>query len=193
AAGQTIRFDRGHPTVEDDLAGAGVRILPIDGLDHGSIQFKVAVFNKAAAPVNIGVENISAQYGDTVFGCITKDQLAKKAKNRAMWTQIGLAMVAGAAAAAQNNNTYIDSYGRHGSYHTVIRRPGLSDGQLATIAAGGGGIALTQMALDKKLLELDDEIVQTTTLDPQDSYGGRVVLQKIEKAKAGDTVTLDID
>jgi hypothetical protein len=127
------------------------------------------------------------------FGCFTKDQLVKKAKNRAMWTQIGLAMVAGAAAAAQNNNTYVDTYGPHGSYHTVIRQPGLSYGQLATIAAGGGGIALTQVALEKKLAELDDEIVQTTTVDPQNSYGGRIVLQKIEKAKLGDTVTLDVD
>ena len=185
-AEQTIRFDQGHPTIEDNLAGAGVRIMPIEGLDHGSLQFNVAVFNKTGASFNVGVENIAVIYRGTTLACFTKDELAHKAKKRAMWSQIGYAMLAGAAAAAQNNDTTITTTTpRGGVYRTVIQRPGLSDGQLATVAAGGGAIALSQIGLQKTLDALNGEILQTTTLDPQMGYGGRVVLQKLQNGEVG--------
>lgn len=193
-AGQSVRFDQGRPTVEDDLTGAGVRIVPIEGLDHGSFQFNVAVFNKTEASFNVGVENVTALHGETKLACFTKDQLAKKAKKRAMWSQIGYAMLAGAAAAAQNNNTTITTTTpRGGVYRTVIQRPGLSDGQIAAVAAGGGAVALSQIGLQKTLEALDGEIIQTTTLDPQMGYGGRVVVEKLKDAKPGDTLVLDVD
>lgn len=193
-AGQSVRFDQGRPTIEDDLTGAGVRIVPIEGLDHGSFQFNVAVFNKTESSFNVGVENVSALHGGAKLACFTKDQLAKKAKKRAMWSQIGYAMLAGAAAAAQNNNTTITTTTpRGGVYRTVIHRPGLSDGQIATVAAGGGAVALSQIGLQKTLEALDGEIIQTTTLDPQMGYGGRVVIEKLKNARPGDTLVLDVD
>lgn len=191
---QTIRFEQGVPTIEDDKPQAGVRVVPIPGMDHGSLQFNVVVFNKSGAPINIGSENISLRHGGMTLACFTKDELAKKAKNRAMWSQIGYAMLAGAAAASQNNDTTITTMTpRGGIYRTVIQRPGLSNGQLATVAAGGGAIALSQIGLQKTLEALDGQIIQTTTLDPQMGYGGRVVVQKLQKAKAGDTIVLDVD
>jgi len=192
--GQSIRFDQGWPTIEDDLPLAGVRVLPIEGQMHGGYQFKVAVFNKGPSSINFGAENVSLSYkGSDAIPCWTKDQLAKKAKKKAFWNQMALAMVAGVAAAAQNNNTNITTYGPRGAvYHTVIQRPGLSDGQLATIAAGGAGIALTQLNLEKTLAALNDDIAQTTTLDPQSGYGGIVVAQKLKAAKAGDEIALRV-
>jgi hypothetical protein len=187
--GQEIRYEQGTPTIENAM----VRVMPLRDLDHGSMQFKVAVFNTSEAPFNFGVENISFTDNGSPVAVFSREQLEKKAKSRAMWSQIGYAMLAGAAAAAQNNNYTATTYTPHGVYHTVIRDPGLSTGQVATIAAGGGAIALSQIGLQKTLEALGEEIVQTTTVDPGTGYGGRIVVAKLKKAKAGDRITLTID
>lgn len=199
--GQIVRFEKGVPTVEDDLADAAVRVMPLPDLDHGSMQFMIVVYNKSPMPVNIGVENISFSHNDAPVAVFTKNELEAKAKNRAMWSQIGYAMLAGAAAAAQNNKTYIRTNSHYstpyggfsGSSRTVISRPGLSDGQLASVAAGGAAIALSQIGLQKTLENLNDEILQTTTLDPETAYGGRIVVGKLKKVAKGDTITVAVD
>jgi hypothetical protein len=192
--GQSIRYDHGRATIEDDMAIAGVRVLPIEGQMHGGYQFKVAVFNKGTSTFNFGSENVSVVHlNGPAVPCWSKDDLAKKAKKKAFWNQVAIAALTGMAAAAQNNNTNITTYGPRGAiYRTVIERPGLSDGQIATIAAGGAGVALTQLHLEKTLAMLNDEVAQTTTLDPQSGYGGIVVAQKLKKAKAGDEITLRV-
>jgi hypothetical protein len=193
---QVVKFDRGIPTIEEDIPEqkAAVRVVPLPGLDHGSLTFKVAVYNKSKENMNVGVENISFLHGEQKMAVFTKEQLESKAKKRAMWSQIGYAMLAGAAAAAQNNNTTVTTYAPGGRvYRTVIDRPGLSDGQIATVAAGGGAIALSQIGLNKTLEMLNDEIIQTTTLDPDSGYGGRIVCEKLKKAKPGEVVTLAVE
>jgi len=193
ADGQTVRFEKGIPTIEDDLAVAGVRVMPLPMLDHGSMQFKVAVYNKSEKLMNVGVENVSFAHNDQRLAVFTVDELEKKAKSRAMWSQIGYAMLVGAAAAAQNNNTTYTTYTpRGGVYRTVVNNPGLSTGQVATLAAGGGAIALSQIGLQKTLESLNDEILQTTTVDPQSGYGGRIIVEKLKKMKDGDTVAVTV-
>lgn len=193
---QIVRFDRGIPTIEEDLPEqkAAVRVVPLPGLDHGSLTFKIAVYNKSTAPMNVGVENVTFSYAGQSLPVFTKEQVEAKAKNRAMWSQIGYAMLAGAAAAAQNNNTTVTTYAPSGRvYRTVIERPGLSDGQLATVAAGGGAIALSQIGLNKTLESLNNEYLQTTTLDPESGYGGTVVCSKIKKVKVGEIIVLAVE
>jgi hypothetical protein len=193
---QVVRFDRGVPTIEEDLADqqAAVRVVPLPGLDHGSLTFRVAVYNKSKSPINIGVENMSFSYAQETLSVFTKEQVESKTRKRAMWSQIGYAMLAGAAAAAQNNDTTVTTYAPGGRiYRTVIDRPGLSDGQIATVAAGGGAIALSQIGLNKTLEMLNDEYVQTTTLDPESGYGGRIVCSKVNKPKVGEMVVLAVE
>lgn len=191
--GQHIRYEQGQPTIEDDLPKAAVSVLPAPVLDHGSLQFKVAVFNKHTVAYNVGVENVTLTYQNVPVACFTKDELARAAKSRAAWSQFGYALLAGAAAAAQDNKTTITTRTPHGGvYRTVIQRPGLSDGQLASVAAGGGAIALSQIGLQNTLAALNDEVLQTTTVDPQSGYGGRVVVRKLKAAKVGELVDLTV-
>jgi hypothetical protein len=192
--GQTVRYDKGNPTIEDDMTNGAVRIMPIPSLDHGSLQFMVVAYNKGPESTNFGVENVFMTRGDTRIACFTKDELESKAKNRAMWSQIGIAMLAGVAAAAQNNNTLITTTTpRGGVYTTRIQNPGLSGGQVATLAAGAGGIALSQYRLQQTLDSLNDEILQTTTVDTDGSYGGRVVLNKIKKTKYPENISITVN
>jgi hypothetical protein len=186
---EEVRYEQGTPTIENEF----VRVMPLRELDHGSMQFKVAVFNAGENTFNFGVENIKFSGNGADVGVFTREQLEKKAKKRAMWSQIGYAMLAGVAAAAQINIYTATTYTPRGVYRTVIHQPGLSDGQIATIAAGGGAIALSQIGLQKTLEALGDEIVQTTTVDSGTGYGGRIVVGKLKKAKHGDRVTLDVD
>jgi hypothetical protein len=189
SADQTVRYEQGLPTVEN----ADVRVMPMRELDHGSFQFKVAVFNSGQQPFNFGMENVTASANGAPVQVYTRDELEHKAKHRAMWSQIGYAMLAGVAAAGQSNNIHATTYTPHGVYRTTIYRPGLSNGQLATVAAGGGAIALSQIGLQKTLEQIGDETVQTTTVDPDSGYGGKVVIAKLKKSRAGDKLTLTID
>lgn len=193
---QIVRFDRGIPTLEEDIADqqAAVRVVPLPGLDHGSLTFKIAVYNKSQSPMNVGVENITLSYGAETFAIFTKEQVESKTKSRAMWSQLGYAMLAGAAAAAQNNDTTVTTYAPSGRvYRTVIQRPGLSDGQIAAVAAGGGAIALSQIGLNRTLETLSNEYLQTTTLDPESGYGGTIVCAKLKNAKVGQFVALAVE
>lgn len=192
---QSVRFDKGTPTIETDLANSAVKVVPLRDMDHGSYQFMVAVVNKNLSQSgNFGVENITVTRANGVnVGVYSREVLEKRAKSRAMWSQIGMAMLAGAAAGAQSNNTYVHSYTPYGRYTTVINRPGLSNGQIATIGAGTAGIVLSQIRLEKTLEALGNEILQTTTIDPDGSYGGRVIIGKLGKMAPGETVTIDVE
>ena len=193
---QVVRFDRGVPTIEEDLPDqqVAVRVVPLPGLDHGSLTFTVAVYNKSKSSMNVGVENMSFSYGSEPLSVFTKEQVESKTKKRAMWSKIGYAVLAGAAVAAQNNNTTVTTYAPRGRvYTTVINRPGLSDGPLASVAFGGGAIALSQIGLNKTLEMLNDEYVQTTTLDPESGYGGRIICSKLKNAKIGEMVVLAVE
>lgn len=193
ADGQTVRYEKGTPTIEDDLPLAAVRVMPLSKLDHGSMQFKVAVYNKSETPINVGVENVSVSHNDVALAVFDVDQLEKKAKNRAMWSQIGYAMLAGAAAAAQNNNkTYTTYTPRGGVYRTVVHNPGPSAGQVAAVAAGAGAVALSQIGLQKTLESLNDEVLQTTTVDPESGYGGKVIVGKMKGMKDGDVIAVTV-
>ena len=192
---QSVRFDRGVPTVETDLPNSAVKVIPLRELDHGSYQFMIAVVNKNLNQSgNFGIENITItrQNGERVR-VFSREELEKRAKSRAMWSQIGMAMLAGAAAAAQTNNTTIRSYTPYGTYTTVVHRPGLSGGQVATLGVGAAGIALTQVRLEKTLETLGNEILQTTTVDPDGSYGGRVIIGKMAKLKPGENIGIDVE
>jgi hypothetical protein len=187
---ETERFQRGVPTVTLELPSGAIVVTPLP-FDHGSMSLGLAVYNKGGQPANFGIENIVVMAGDEPLSVFSVDQLESKAKNRAMWSAIGVAMLAGAAAAAasQAHNT--------NSYRSVTRTPwgtvshvaqwrdntpGII-GATAATAAGVAGVVGIQNRLAFTLENLATDIVQTTTIDPDASYGGRIVLSKPAKAK----------
>lgn len=182
--GVNIRYLQGVATLDrQDTAGA-VQITPI-GLDHGRLTFAVSVLNLSNASDNFGVEDIQATVGDQALPVLTRERLDQMAKNRAMWAQIGVALAAGVAAgaAASTTDTYrATTYTPHGTYRTVITTPSVGGQIAAASAAAGGGYAIAniQSRLDETRQALANEIVQTTTVMPQDSYSGRFVIEKFK-------------
>lgn len=184
---ETIRFDQGVPTVDLQREKGVVQITPLP-LDRGSLSFGVAVFNGGDTPANIDITNFEISVGERPLPVFSREELEKKAKNRAMWQSIALAAVGGlAAVAAANQRDHYTHTMRtpRGTYRSHFSAPSTA-GQIqsAAIAAGTGfGIAAVQRQLDETRAALGEEIVQLTTVDPGESYAGRIVLTKA-KVKA---------
>ena len=187
---ETLRFMTGVPTLNLETPTGAVQITPLP-FDHGHVTVGISVYNKGSQPFNFGVENIRAQIEGRPTVVLSSSELQKRAKSRAMWSQIGIAMLAGAAAAAASqayttNHSYGSVRTPRGTYSWTSSYRDNSLGVLgatAAVAGGTAGIVGIQNRLDYTLANLSSEIIQTTTIDPESSYGGRVVIEKDDKAK----------
>ncbi len=183
---ETVRFQQGEATLDLQRPGGAVQVTPL-GLDHGSLAFGIAVYNDGKVPANIDITNFEVTVGAERLAVFSKDELVKKAQNRAMWASIAVAAAGGlaAAAAASSRDTYHHTFVTpRGTYRSIWSAPSAA-GQAAaaaSVAGAGVGIYAIQNQLDKTREALGAETVQLTTVDPGDSYAGKIVLQKI-KAK----------
>lgn len=182
--GATVRFNNGRPVVDMQGKHGAIQVSPAE-MDHGSLAFSVGVFNSGDAVATLDVTNFEVVAGAEQVGALSKDELEKKAKNRAMWSQIGVAMLAGVAAAAESSqrDTYqATTYTPHGTYRSVVTTPCSSCqvAAVATVAAGGFAVAKIQSNLEETRARLNNEIIQMSTIDPQTSYGGVVVMRKLK-------------
>lgn len=194
-AGANVRYFKGVATVDRANDFAAVQVAPV-GLDHGRLSFAVSVLNLSQAPDNFGIENIAATVGGQQLPVLSRDRLDHMASNRAHWKQFGMAVIGGlaAASAASVRDTYrATTFTPHGLYSTSISMPSIG-GQIAaanTSAASSYAIAGIQARLDATREALADEILQTTTVMPQDSYAARIVIEKF-KGKWPQTVHLTV-
>ena len=191
------RFVKGVPTLQMPLKYGAVQIRPL-GFDHNDTVFAVSVFNAGSEPANIALEDMHATLNDQPIRIWTGRDLARQAKNRAMWAQIGIAFISGIGSglAASRRDTYYSTLVTpHGMYSLSGSYPSLS-GQLMArdIAANGAfGMALVQQKLDYALANIDANVVQRTTVDPGMAYGAIVVVDKVNYAKAPLELHLSID
>jgi len=197
-ANESIRYNHGLATIDQFSENGSVQVRPAP-MDHGSLAFNVAVFNTGGQAANIDVSNFTLQADTVTVNAMSVEVLEKKAKSRAAWTQFGLAMLGGvtAAAAASQRDTYHSTFvtPRGRTYHSYYSAPS-AFGQLqatAAIAATGVGIAAVQSRLDQTLDALGSQIMQLTTVDPDDSYAGMIVFEKVKLAKLPARVTVIVD
>lgn len=192
---ETIRYRTGIPTLNIETATGSVTVTPLP-LDHNHATFGVAVYNKGDNSVNFGIENVTASIGAKQIPVLSREELQKRAKSRAAWSAIGLAVLSGvAAAAASTAHTTSHSYGNvrtpHGTYFWSSSYRDNSLGAIgagAAIGAGTAGIVGIQNRLEYTLGTLATDILQTTTVDPDNSYGGEVVVEK----PSGATLPYDV-
>jgi hypothetical protein len=188
---ETLRYRTGIPTLNIETPTGAIQITPLP-FDHGHVSFDVGVYNKGSQPSNFGIENVSAKIQDGDIAVLSSAELQKRAKSRAAWSQVGIALLAGAAAAAASTaHTTQTSYGHvytpHGGYSWASSYRDNSIGVLgatAAIAGGTAGIVGIQNRLDYTLSNLSNDIIQTTTVDPDSSYGGKIEIEKNDKVKA---------
>ncbi len=195
---EQVRYLKGNATVVLNTADGGVQIKPL-GFDHGALTFAIAVYNDAALPANFDISNIGVTINGTTVAVQPRAQLEKAARRRAMWSQIGMAALGGVAAAAAASATETHTYTyhtRYGSGWGSYTQPSAAGQVAAAGITAGTGYAMVKMQeqLDRTLEALSEGIVQLTTVDPHDSYGGRIVLNKVRfDAKAPTRVDMRID
>src|SRR5206468_116714 len=104
---ENARYDKGFSTLDLQQQRGAVQVRWL-GFDHNSLLFGIGFYNNSPEPANIGIEDIRAEANGTPVRVFSVQELAHQAKNRAMWSQIGLAFVgaAGSALAASQRNTY---------------------------------------------------------------------------------------
>jgi hypothetical protein len=180
--GATIRYTQGVATVDIEHAHGAVQVTPL-GVDHGRLTFQVVALNLGDVADNFGVEDVHASIGDQDVATLTRERLDQMARHRAFWSQVAVAAITGAAAgiaASQRDHYSATTFTPHGTYRTFISAPS-TGGQVAAAGLTAGGaysIAQIQNQLDATREGLAEEILQTTTIDPRDSYGGRIVIEK---------------
>jgi hypothetical protein len=184
AENQELRYERGTPTTYSEGERGAVQITPF-GVDErdGRLIFGVAAYNKAEAPSNFGLGNIRlATGGGQPIRTYSNDDLVREAQGRAgaaafAVALIGLAAMVSAADGAETV-TRGRAWTRHGPVRLVQRTYDPGSAVFGTIVAGAAtGMALggIRRDLDSTIAGIDDEILDTTTIYPDDSYGGIVV------------------
>lgn len=196
-ADEEIRFRKGTPTIHVDGQRGSIQLTPI-GMEHGSFTFGVAALNKQASDSDFDVSNISASLAGVRYGSFSREELDKRAKNRAMWASIAVAVVGGiGAAAASSQRDYYRStlVTPRGTYRSFYSAPSVA-GQVQAAAITAGtvySLSNIQKRLDETREALGDEIVQRTTLGEGESYSGRVVLHKIKLGKQPQRLDVVVD
>ena len=192
------RYVKGVPTLDLQQQRGAIQLRFL-GWDHSNAVFAIGFFNGGQEPVNIGIENLHASADGKSIRIYSVDELTRQAKNRATWRKIGLAFLGGlgAAAAASQRSSYsgtiISPYG--GMYSYSGSYPSLY-GQLQAnrISANTAtSMAAIQYQLDATISAIGDRILQTTTVDPGTTFGGLIVVQKLDYGKTPLEFRLEAD
>lgn len=191
------RYVKGVPTLDLQQRLGAVQLRSF-GFHNKRPVFAIAFYNAGQEPVNVGPENIHVTSNGQPLTVFSVEELQRQEKNNAFWTTFALAMAGGvgAAAAASQRNTYSSTlatpygtYRYHASYPSLYGQ--LQANQISRDTAWG--MAAIQHQLDATLDRLDNHVVQRTTIDPGQSYAGRIVLDKLKKGDPPFDLRFDVD
>jgi len=193
----TVRYDRGAPTTSLEQRNGGVQVTPMSFDADGRMVFGVAAYNGANAPANFGVENIETRSPDNKrLRVFTVDDLVRDARNKAIAASVALALlgVAGAVASqAAAHQTYQSTfYTPRGTYRYKASYYDGAQAMAGTAASIGGataGIYAVRRTLDATIAGIGESVLQTSTVDPGESVGGRVLVQR-SRSSYPQTVTM---
>lgn len=182
-AGQTVRYVQGRATTFAQGQNGAVQVTPFGPNDKGRLVFAVAAYNDGSAPVNFGAEDMLLTAEGAPVRIFTHAELERMAKNDATAALVVAALAGGvAAAAAASGPTYRSTtYTPYGTYSTVATNTAAqavaSSVALATTAATMNNIGSN---LDNTLINLSETVLQTTTIDPDHSFGGQVISDRVK-------------
>lgn len=193
---ERVRYDRGEFVLDLRGAKGAVRISPA-GHDHNNAAFHIAVFNDGEQPLNFDISNVTVDAGGPEVRLLSRDEMIGKAKSRAAWAA-GLSALAGGLAAVsaanQRNHYSATTFTPRGTYRTVFSTPSAAGQVQAAVIAAGTGATLARIGdqLDQTTAALSSEMVQMTTIDPGDSYGGLIYLTRFKKSALPMTIRLTV-
>jgi hypothetical protein len=205
-AQQTSRMESGVAAVDDTTPGSSVRIVQTEGDLKKRASVGVIVMNHGDKPFTFGPENVSAKLADgTPVSIITYEQLVKEEKRRQMWAAVAAGLAAAGNSMSASNSGYYSGMGTYtgstfGSFGSTpynayssgtVMVSGYDYGraQAAQSVANAQNQATfarmtEQNAANMKALKA---YMRTTTVDPQQIFGGSVMFELPKTARASKT------
>ena len=187
----TTRYEQGVPMTASNLSAGSVQVKPIGVNDQGRLMFGVAAINHSPMPANFGIENVSMlSEAGIPIRIFTHVELERQAKNAATWAAVAVAFAGAASAYAATQNAYSTTtgsiYGPRGTTNFVSQTYNPTAATLgvgAASAATAAGLIAINRSLDETIANLNGRILQTTTIDPGNIYGGTIVLDRVKLDK----------
>jgi hypothetical protein len=205
-ADQIARMESGVAAVDSSMPATSVRLIQAedDVKKRGSIG--ILVMNQGDRPFNFGAENVTAKLADgTPVAIITFEQLAKEEKRRQTWRAVAAGLAAAGNSMSAANSGYYSGYGTYSGstfgtfgstpYNSMtsgtVMVSGYNSGQAqaAQAAANAQNQAnfarmAEQNAANMKALKA---YMRTTTVDPQQMFGGALMFELPKVARASKT------
>jgi hypothetical protein len=191
--GQQMRYAQGLPTLYSVKRLGAIQLTPLKVSDGMRLAFGIAAFNRSTIPSNFGAENVSIEQADgTPDKVFTSNELIHEARVGARWKAFATALAGGLASASSYSTT-------RGTAYTPVGRLSFSStsydpGRAAEIQTETReNIADIRTSLDHAVSSIHQESLQTTTVNPGDSYGGIVIAAKLSSGQYPQSISLRVN
>ena len=198
---QQVRYDHGQPTIYSETKFGAVQITAMGVNSDHRLGFGVAVANKGHTPTNFGVENVSLVQADGTAGkMLTSIELVHEAKVQAGWKMFGAALAGAGQAYAASQSARTTTMGTvytpagPASYFATTYNPALAQQGITEAGAQtNANLGSIKADLDQTLASIHDSVLQTTTVNPGDSYGGIAIADTLSSSSYPQAVTLHVN
>jgi hypothetical protein len=182
SAQQTARMQDGIAAVDDSTAGSSVRLIQPDTELKKRGVLQLLLMNQSDKPFNFGVENITATLADgTPIAIIPYAQLAREERGRQTWRAIA------AGLSSMNSGQYTATANYSGSSFGSIGTTPYSGFNSGTVTVSGhdpAAAAIENRQIFNNLAarnaagrEALQQNIRTTTIDPEQMFGGAVTFE----------------
>lgn len=185
---QDLTYDQGIAVIVSKKENWVVGVAPTSTAFEGRVVLRVVAFNDSEANGNFGIENVRVfTSSGKIVRVFTYDQLVKEAKNKAAWQAFAVAMAASANAYAASQPATINSYGtaygangtlNYSSTSTIYNPANTALTNSINQSQTRSNINQITESLDATLSGLGSSILRTTTIEPGNSFGGNVVMDR---------------
>lgn len=178
----TVSYDHGVATVASDKENSTVKVTPIGFTQRGRIRLAVAVLNKSNRPANLGYENVELtdELGNPLHK-LDRNELVRIAKQQAAMAQFAVALSGAAQAYSNAYASQSTTYGYVGntSFSATTYNPALNSAlNERTGAQTGAALTNINLGLNNVIASLNGSILQTTTVQPNQFFGGEMIIDK---------------
>ena len=206
AIDQSARIQNGVAAVDSHSETLSVRLIQHEGIlkKRGSIQ--LLLMNHGESPLNFGPENVTAKLSDgTPIAIITYERLVKEEKKRQMWAAIAVGLAAAGNSMSAANSGYVSGSGTYsGSTYGSFGGTPYNSNTFGTVSYSGYdygraqiGQSIANQQNQANFARLADTnaarmeglktYMRTTTVDPQNMFGGTVMFELPKSAQKSKT------
>lgn len=190
--GQTVRYVQGRATIFAEGTNGAVQVTALGPNEKGRLLYSVAAQNRSQEVHNFGTENVSLSANGAPVRVFSYNELERMAKNDATTAMVLMALAGGVAAASAYSGPTSTSttHTPYGTYHTSTTNYA-AQAVAASAATAATAVQMRQISdnLDGTLANLGMNVLQTTTIDPDDAFGGQVIADRVAIPKAGELGT----